>query len=302
MNLNLIWTTLEEGFDILGGYGFPMMDKTAVALGLDDDWMTWVAAIWLFGSESITTANFMHMFPYGLAQLNEERFNYAAQQGYLILDKENGYRPTENGWKVAKKIWRQAGDSLASLTPMPKENLQSLLDYLERLVEAALATPQPPSHFFLSHKKQNYQQFGTIYPLENFIVVFGELAAYRDDMHLAAWHQHQIVGHSWDLFNKIYGEKSLTFDDLYKKLKGRGLPEDIYIQDLQELANLGWISKSANEYQITSAGVKVREDVESVTERLFFESWSCLNEIELQDLLNLAAQFYDGLRTPKQNR
>lgn len=297
MNKKSIWSHLEDGFDILGGYGFPMMDKTALELNLDDGWFTWIAAIWLFGSEQITTSKFMHMFPYGLARLNEECFASAARQGYLILDNESGYSATEIGVNVAQKIWRQAGDSIADLKPMSEESLQHLLNFLERLVEASLAMPQPPAHFFLSSKKKNYQQFGTIYPLEYFVVLFGELAAYRDDMYVAAWQAYQIEGHAWDLFDKMVGGKALTIDGLYAKLKRRGLPQEIYFQDLQELIKRGWVTEKANEYQITPAGNKVREDVEAETERLFFAPWACLEEKDLEDLMNLVTQLYDDLRS-----
>ena len=300
MNKKSIWSHLEDGFDILGGYGYPMMDKTAEELNLDGDWFTWIAAIWLFGSQPITTAKFMKMFPYGLARLNEECFTSAARQGYLMLDKEGGYSSTEIGINVALKIWRQAGESLANLKPMPEENLQHLYNYLERLVEASLAIPQPPSHFYLSHKRENYRRLGTIHPLENFVVLFGELAAYRDDMHIGAWQAHQIEGHAWDMFDKIYSGESLTIDGLYAKLKRRGLSQEIYIQDLQELIERGWVSERANEYQITPAGKKVREDVEAQTERLFFAPWSCLDERDLEDLMSLATQLHDGLQNPKE--
>lgn len=300
MNKKAIWSYLEDGFDILGGYGYPMMDKTAVELGLDDNWFTWVAAIWLFGSEAITTAKFMQMFPYGLARVNEERFASAARQGYLRADKKSEYLPTTNGTSVAQKIWRQAGYSLASINPMSEENLQHLFNYLERLVEASLAMPQPPSHFYLSHKWENYRRLGTIYPLENYVVLFGELAAYRDDMHIAAWQAYQIEGHSWDMFDKFYSGELLTIDGLYAKLKRRGLPQEIYTQDLQELIERGWVIERANEYQITPAGKKVREDVEVETERLFFAPWSCLDERDLEDLMNLSTQLHDGLQNPKE--
>jgi len=298
MSVKSTWSLLEDGFDILGGYGYPAMDKTASELNLDDDWSTWAVAIWLFGSEPITTTKYMRMFPYGLARLNEERFASAAKQGYLRAGKESGYSPTDNGVNVARKIWRQAGDSLANLHPMPEENLQRLFIYLERLVEASLATPQPPSHFYLSHKQENYRQLGTIYPLENFVVLFGELSAYRDDMHIGAWQALQIEGHAWEMFDKIYNGKALAFDELYEKLKRRELPAEIYAQDLRELIKRGWVSETPNEYQITPAGKKIREDVESETERLFFAPWSCLNETELGDLQNLAKQLHDGLQNP----
>ena len=298
MNKASAWFLLEEAFDILGDCGYPAMDKTASELNLDDDWFTWVAAIWLFGSEPITTSKFMCMFPYGLAQLNEERFASAVRHGYLRADREGEYSPTENGLNIALRIWRQAGDSLANLKPMPEENLQFLVNFIERLIEASLAKPEPPSHFYLSHKRENYRRLKTINPLEYFVVIFGELAAYRDDMHIAAWQKHQIEGHAWDMFDKIYNGKALAFDELYEKLKGRGLPAEIYAQDLQELIKHGWVSETANKYQITSAGKKVREDVEAETEYLFFAPWSILNEKELGDLQSWAKQLHDGLQNP----
>jgi hypothetical protein len=300
MNKKIIWSHLEDGFDILGGYGYPMMDKTAEELNLDDDWFSWIAAIWLFGSEPITTAKFMKMFPYGLARLNEECFASAARQGYLMLDTESGYSPTEIGINVAQKIWRQAGVSLADLKPMPEKSLQHIFNFLERLVEASLATPEPPYRFYLSHKKNNYQRLGTVYPLEIFVVLFGELSAYRDDMHIATWQAYQVEGHAWDMFDKIYSEESLTIDGMYAKLKRRGLLQDIYIQDLQELIERGWVIERANEYQITPAGKKIREDVEAETERFFFAPWSCLDERDLEYLMNLSTQLHDGLQNPKE--
>ena len=298
MNIKSTWSLLEEGFDILGDYGYPAMDKTASELNLDDDWFTWVAAIWLFGSEPITTSKFMCMFPYGLTHLNEERFASAVRHGYLRADREGEYSPTENGLNIALRIWRQAGDSLANLKPMPEENLQFLVNFVERIIEASLAKPELPSHFYLSHKRENYRRLETIHPLENFVVIFGELAVYRDDMHIAAWQKHQIEGHAWDMFDKIYNGKALAFDELYEKLKGRGLPAEIYAQDLQELIKHGWVSETANKYQITSAGKKVREDVEAETEYLFFAPWFILNEKELGDLQSLAKQLHDGLQNP----
>lgn len=39
-----------------------------------------------------------------------------------------------------------------------------------------------------------------------------------------------------------------------------------------------------------------RAEVEVETERLFFASWSCLNESELEELSHLAEQLRDGLK------
>lgn len=58
MNLKSSWSALGDFYDILGGYGFAAMDKAATEMELTPDWSTWLFAIWLFGSEPITTAKF----------------------------------------------------------------------------------------------------------------------------------------------------------------------------------------------------------------------------------------------------
>lgn len=300
MNMKSIWSALEDVYDILGGYGFAAMDKAATEMELKPDWSTWLFAIWLFGSEPITTANFMRIFPYGLAHHNEEHFVSAVQHGYLISDGKNGYTPTEFGMKAAHKVWREAGDSLASLNPMPEAQMEKAFDYLARIGDAALSAPEPPSRYFMSHKRENYKLFQVLYPLERFVVLFGELAAYRDDMYVATWGTHGVEGHAWDAFDRLVQSGSLTREDLYAKVKRRGVTEEVHAGDVKELIGRGWVEEGSGVYQITSAGKQVRAEVEAETERLFFAPWSSLNESELEELFNLSTQLRDGLHTQKE--
>lgn len=297
MNLQSIWSVLEDVYDVLGGYGFAAMDKAATEMELKPDWSTWLFAIWLFGSEPITTANFMRIFPYGLARHNEERFASAVQHGYLISDGKNGDTPTEFGMKAAHKVWRAAGDSLASLKPMPEAQMEETFDYLARIDDAALSAPEPPSHYFMSHKRENHKLFPILYPLERFIILFGELAAYRDDMYVATWSAHGVEGHAWEVLDFLSQSDTLTFDELHNKLSGRGVTEDVHAEDVRELARRGWVEESSGVVKATEAGKQVRAEVEEETERLFFAPWSCLSESELEELASLASQLRDGFKS-----
>ena len=296
MNLKSIWSALEDVYDVLGGYGFAAMDKAATEMELKPDWSTWLFAIWLFGSEPITTANFMRIFPYGLARLNDERFASAVQHGYLISDGKNGCTPTEFGMKAAHKVWRAAGDSLASLKPMPEAQMDKAYDYLARIGEAALSAPEPPSHYVMSHKRENYKLFPILYPLERFIVLFGELAAYRDDMYVATWGAHGVAGHAWEILDFLSNSDAITFEDLHKKLSRRGVTEEVHAGDVRELIGRGWAEENSGVVKATEAGKQVRAEVEAETERLFFAPWSSLNESELEELSNLANQLRDKLK------
>ncbi len=297
MNLNSIWSVFEETFDLLGGYGFAAMDKSAAELGLEPGWMTWIAAIWLFGSEPITTSSFMRMLPYGLARLNEERLASAMRQGYLAYDGQNSYTPTEAGMMAAQKVWRDAGDSISHLNRLPDAQMRRLFDYLTRLGEASMSAPEPPHHFFIAHKRENYQRFHVSHPLESFVVLFGELAGYRDDSHIAAWQAHEIEGHTWEILTYLWNNASAASADmLFEKIGYRSIPIAIYIQDLQELAERGWVEKRSGEYHLTAIGKRIRDEAEALTIQYFFSPWSCLNEFEQEDLSNLASKLRDGLK------
>lgn len=296
MNLNSIWSALEDVYDILGGYGFAAMDKAATEMELTPDWTTWLFAIWLFGSEPITTANFMRIFPYGLAHHNGERFASAVQHGYLISDGKGGYTPTEFGMKAAQKVWRAAGDSIAGVSPMPEAQMEKAFDYLARIGDAALSAPEPPSHYFMSHKRENYKLFQILYPLERFIILFGELAAYRDDMYVATWGAHRVEGHAWEALDFLSRGDAVTFADLHAKLSRRGVTEEVHAGDVKELVGRGWVEEGSGVVKATEAGKQVRAEVEAETERLFFAPWSSLSESELENLSNLATQLRDGLK------
>ena len=298
MNLKSIWSTLEDVCDILGGYGFAAMDRAATEMELKPDWSTWLFAIWLFGSEPITTANFMRIFPYGLAQHNAERFASAVQHGYLISDEKDGHTPTEFGMKAAQKVWRAAGDSLASLKPLPATQIEKAFDYLARLGDASLSAPEPPSYYFMTHKRENYQHFAVLYPLERFIVLFGKLAAYRDDMYLATWGAHGVEGHAWDMLDVLSRGEVVAFANLHAKLSRRGVTEEVHAGDVRELIRRGWVEEASGKIQISSAGKQIRAAVEAETERLFFAPWACLNESEVEELTHLAEQLRAGLNRP----
>lgn len=295
MNQKSLWSALEEAYDPLDSYPNTVLMKLVPELNLPPDWFTWVAAAVLFGAEPITTENYMRLFPYGLARLIEERFASAAQQGYLVAE-EGKYHLSENGASVVKRINQEIDESVAQLQPMSAENLQQFVNYLIRLADASSIAPEPPTKWLSAYKRNNMNP-GKEASLPRLIIYyFDQVAAYRDDLYVATWEAHRVEGHAWDMLDKFYGGEVLAFDELYEKLKARGVPQDVYAHDLQELVKRGWIKEESDKYQITPAGKKTREDVEAETERLFFAPWSCLSKSELEDLFNLSTQLHDGLK------
>ena len=297
MNLNSIWSTLDESMNILGDdYGYPAMDKAAEEMGLSSDYTPWVAAVCLFEAELFTVADYMRIFPYGQARKNEELLASAVQQGYLDSDGKGGFRATEFGRNTARKIFSAADDSIAHLQPLPDQSFQTLVNLLYRLVEASFAMPEPPAHFVLDHKRnmRRLPVTGSINHVERYI---SELGGFRDDMYIASWGAHQVQGHVWETFEQIIQNGTLTFDDLFARVERRVPTRELLAENVQKLAWRGWVDDAAGKIQITAAGKQVRAEVEAETERLFFAPWSCLSESELEELSRLAGQLRDGLKS-----
>ncbi len=301
MSLKSIWSALEDSVETLGdNYAYPAMDKTAQEYSLSLDYFTWVAAVWLFGSEAFTIAQFMCVFPYGLAQVNEERFTDAIQQGYLASDGRGGYCATKTGINVANRIFLAANEAIAPLHPMPKETLDRLVNLLNRISNAAFETPEPPVHFILTRKRELYQRMRMVVSLEGFIAHCLEMEGHCDDAYITTWQAHRIEGHTWDALDLFSRGKSLTFSDLHKQLSRRGVTQEVHVEDVNELIRRGWVEESSGLYQITPAGKQIRAEVEAETERIFFLPWSCLSEAELEDLAHLAVKLRDELRILKE--
>lgn len=300
MNLRSLWSALEESQDILGDYAYPAMDKAAEELALPPDYFTWGAAVWLFSSESFTTAQFMRIFPYGLPQVNEECFASAIRQGYLASNGQGGYRATELGMTVATRPFHAANKGIAPLHPIPEETMEGLVNLLARISDAVFGMPEPPSHFILTRKRDLYRRMGMVASLEGFVAHCLELEGHRDDVYITTWQAYKVEGHIWDVLDLLSRGEALTFDDLHKKLSRRSVTEQVHAKDVKELVGRGWVEERSGEYQITPKGKQIRAEVEAETERLFFAPWSCLNKTELEELSHLAEQLRDGLKAGEQ--
>ncbi len=297
MSLNSIWSALEESSGILfGDYANPATDKAVQELSLPPDYFAWTAAIWLFDTNPYTIAQFMRYFPYGLPQVNEERFASAVRQRYLASDGQGVYRATESGRTAAARLIQTGNEVMAALTPMPKESLQALGNLLARISNAVFELPESPAHVLIKAKRDLYRRMDIFPTLEGFLGHCLELEGYRDDCYIAAWSAHRVEGHTWEVLDLLSCDEALAFEDLHQKLSRRGVTEEVHAGDVRELIERGWAEERSGLIQITSAGKQVRAEAEAETERLFFAPWSCLNESELEELTHLAEQLRDDLK------
>lgn len=294
MNLNTLWSTLMESIEPLSDLA---LDKAATELNLESGDITWLWAICLFDPEPFSTAAYMHIRPYGSARVNEERFGSAVKQGILIVNSQNEYLPTEKGRAVTNKFLQTADASIAHLQPIPIAELQKIADYGKRLVEASFAAPEPPSKFGMTGYYKNVHPGEDAHLLRLILHYVATLSQYRDASHLAAWQDHNMAGYVWSALTSIWRDEVNTLDALHEEMGSFIFTRDDISQALIDLASFGWIKENTSEYQLTTEGKRIREEAEALTNCYFFAPWVCLSEAEQEDLLSLATQLRDGIRS-----
>ncbi len=290
MNLNSIWSALEESYEELDEVVSPAIVKFANEMNLPSGWGTWAIAIALFRSEPISAAGYMKIFPYGLADVIDGRFASAAQGEYLI---SNGgeYRVTEKGEAITLQGLQSFTDAIAHMQPIPPAEFERLIDYLAKLSDAAFAASEPPPKFCLTHYRNYKRTFPSDAPLIRlFVHYFKELDFYRMDSHMAAWRVHNLEGNRWEVFSEVWAGKNNTLDKIFEELSFRGITREVYASILQELVERGWVQQDGETHQPSAEGTRIREDAEVLTDKYFFAPWSCLNESELEELSSLAGQ------------
>ncbi len=296
MNLKSIWSVLEESYGVCSDTSAPAIEEFAEENHLSSGYWSWGPAIILFPDETISSAQWMRIFPYGIPQTINGRLASAAEGGYLVKDGD-GFRSTEKGKAAAHQGLQALTDGIAHLHPLPPADLQRLVDYLVRLSDASFAAPEPPPKFCLTHYKNYKSTFDGNAPLIRlFVHYFKELDFYRMDSHMAAWRSHNLEGNRWEVFSEVWGGRNNTLDKIFDELSFRGITRDEYASILQELVERGWVQQDGETYQPTAEGKRLRDEAEALTDTYFFAPWNCLSASELEDLFSLSTELRDGLK------
>jgi len=204
------------------------------------------------------------------------------------------YSLTELGRWAAERLIEAGYAQMATLQPLPEEALEHLADLLMRLVQSCLAAPEPPEKecLRLSRRMDPGAEACGVIRIDQYL---SDLAAYRDDAHLAAWRPHAVEGPAWEAFTYLWRGEAATLDDLCQKLKHRGFTREDYQCALAALLERGWVAESAGAYRVTEVGNEIRQAAEETTDRYFYAPWACLSAEEVADLQSALVRFRDAL-------
>lgn len=290
-----LWPTVLEALRALGRHYGPEMERAAAGMNVPE-WGVWLLPAKLFDPEPISAARLRLRAPYVSSRFYDERLAEAARRGFLaqVSGAENAYRLTDLGRQAVERLVAAVYAKMATLQPLPPPELKRLADLLLRLVEACLAAPEPPGKWCILHSRRTDPGHSAplVVKIDQYL---SDLAAYRDDSHLAAWCPYEIDGHAWEAFTYLWRGEAATLEELYRKLERRGYARDEYRQAMEDLIRRNWLTETAGTYQVTALGAEIRQAAEQTTDRYFYAPWSCLNQAERRSLQDLLTHLRENL-------
>ena len=257
----------------------------------------WFYAYLAYGlePEPLTAAVLQQMTPYANSQTQAEWLLETAEKGLLQTITDNSYRLTAAGRAPVEAFFTAARQSIAPLAPLPPAEMVRLAELLARIIAATEALPMPAlkTHMLISRRTDPASAAAPATKIDQYLT---DLLRFRDDAHLAAWVDLGVDGRTWDAFSAVWRENSITAGTLAETLSNRNFTADDYTASLDKLVNIGWVQTADGVYRLTDTGLKIREEAEESTNRIYFSGWSALTAVESAELDDLLLALRDRLQ------
>jgi DNA-binding MarR family transcriptional regulator len=206
----------------------------------------------------------------------------ATARGAGLVDEAGGrWHITAKGRELFTKVRREADAYLATLEPIPANEIVHLAAQLARALAAIESSGLPFDHMPRNARLRGDGRVPMV-ALEN--ALFGLWHA-RDDSHMSSWREAGFDGPTFDVLTRVWRNEAADETELAKKMPGQR-PSDVH-EALSRLRAEGYVRRDA--LATTERGASVRQQIEDETDRKFFEPWP-------DDLAAEAPELRDRLR------
>jgi hypothetical protein len=281
----ILWPIFVDAYHAISHFYVPVMDEKAAEYKLPEGGGWLLLPALTFDPDMISAEKLRIRSPYTSARRYQAGLENLVAGGFLISEPGSyfTYKLSPLGRQAILAVIQAGYDCMHTLQPLDTSELEGLTNTLYQLVYACLDTSEPPGKWSISHSRK-------IDPGENATEMvridqyLSDLAAYRDDCHLAAWQIHGVEGHAWEALTIIWRNGPLTLDGLTEQLAHRGFTSEEYQLALADLIMRGWVNFDTGYYCLTELGIKVRQSAEADTDDFFYRPWSRLSDQAIRDL------------------
>jgi hypothetical protein len=238
--------------------------------------------------------------PYARPDSFLERMKAAAQRGWL-QEKDGSFGLTDAGREVVEGMYELGGRLLAKIKTLPYPEMVYLLSLFDRVINAIKELPEPAKKptFALSSRFDRGVNAPLIVQVRQRILI---LLAFRHDAHMAAWQIHESDGRLWEAFTLIWREQAGSAAELAAQLPHRNYTTSDYADALAALNVRGWIMPSAGRFIAQEQAAKMRQDVETATDRSFAAAFTGLTSAEMREFQQLMLKFAVTVKIGLENK
>jgi DNA-binding PadR family transcriptional regulator len=204
------------------------------------------------------------------------------------------YRLTPKGREAILAVLRSGYGCMEGLRPLERDDLEDIASSLYKMVHACLDATEPPGKWSLTHSRKidPGEEAHVILRIDQYL---SDLAAYRDDCHLAAWRVYPVDGHAWELLTVLWREGTFNLEAHADLFTRRGFEPEETLAALGDLKELAWVRADEGVYKLTTEGKAVRQSAEEATDDYFYKPWSFLSEKDIQALQAGLCRLKDAL-------
>jgi predicted transcriptional regulator len=230
-----------------------------------------------------------------------EQMAQSASRGVLTAVAPHTYTLTPRGRHFARTVPTVVYQAFQAMDAIIPPETRRLVELLSTLVSASLDAPEPITKAALQ-RSRFYDLGPQSHILERLRRALNDLAAFRDDVHLASWCAYEVTALAWEAFTHIHGrftwgDPVTTAAALAQKLDFRGYDQTAYRLALEPLVTRRWLTEADGVYRLADKGEQVRQTAEDETGRLFYAPWP-LDDTELAELKGLMEKVSLGLQPP----
>jgi DNA-binding MarR family transcriptional regulator len=296
-----LFPLLGEAVQALSAPYADAMRQATEQAGMEAQDLWWLLAVQGDTQQPTTLDRLQRLRPYTAGAVVAAQLSGAVERGLLAADAAGSYRLSETGLRGLKQTFAAVHAALAGYTPLPRDDMQRIVELLRRIIDASVAAPEPlEKPDLISSRLTDPGANGSAAArIDQYAT---DLLHYRDDVHQAAWRPLGLSGPAWEIFTFIWRGEASTLEALQQQLERRGHAQQEYSQFLEGLTKRGWIEETAGAYTATAQGRRLREQAEETTNRLFYAPWLCLSESEIETLRELLIRLRETSHEPEQEQ
>ncbi len=294
MDNHELWRVMNEAWSALTNRFEPEVERSCKEFNLEPrQWMLLLSVL-TFEPEDTTPGHLMVRGPYTSSDAYLGRLREAAKLGYLDVPEESRFRLSDKGRNTALELIRLAREAMVKADPLQSTESREMANLTDKLVQNSLNTKPPPDRWSIRLSYKLMPEMSQ--PMPYIEQGFSCLAAYRDDSHLAAWLNSGLSATSLEALTLFWRGEISTLKQLCNHLSSRGHAVHVYQDAMAELIHHGYLAGSEDSAWVTGSGRVFRNQVEEVTDRYFYAPWTCLDQLQKQNLYQLLIKLSEGLR------